>query len=467
MRVVVETGGVSSQVTLSGPLLLNPPGFKVLRRAGGEVTIAPAEVLGSDPDVLIGLLPLIYLADGKQPTLEELWLAPPSPFTDKDIQDMWSRVERFPLIDVSGLSAQGRYGVARLAGRRASGVGHEFLVDAHNRARRLIANWPTDESQTLMWRSVELRGGREDFALTERLMAGVPAAVRSDGTHVPQRTVRRRAAAEPWGSWALHHSASHLVRALRALEEPSDDVGLRLSTTIATLGDRARPCTSRSDAPISAWPTPARLCYAAVVAALSAIGKGAGPAKAPLGHLWRLYEAWIATLVYDALVASLGEPARALHRPGGCECAASWLAPDGAEVTFMAHPRIGRVGSSPRNSPAAHVVSVSSDLVPDAAILVRRHDRVDFFVVDAKRRVVSTKMEPVEVAEAASKYLWGIRSASEVESFAVTSALIVSSMQPGPMHDTAAKIAPICAMPSHRDDLNRAVDRAVRPPVGA
>jgi hypothetical protein len=133
----------------------------------------------------------------------------------------------------------------------------------------------------------------------------------------------------------------------------------------------------------------------------------------------------------------------------GSEWVAHWRLGQGNEVKLLAHPQIGKLSSTWSTPPMDVIRSISSDLVPDAVIAVTTSLGTRLILVDAKERLVSTPMDAMEVAEAASKYIWGIRySDSSISDLPIISAIIVSSMPAGQMHSSESRIAAVQCLPS-------------------
>jgi hypothetical protein len=107
-------------------------------------------------------------------------------------------------------------------------------------------------------------------------------------------------------------------------------------------------------------------------------------------------------------------------------------------------------------------VSLSATLIPDVAIVVSstETERPVVTLLDAKKRTTTTAMMPADVAEAASKYLWGIRWLDENAStspFAVARVVVVSSAPAATMNSPLSLIESVELRPafSSGNDLVR------------
>ena len=129
-------------------------------------------------------------------------------------------------------------------------------------------------------------------------------------------------------------------------------------------------------------------------------------------------------------------------------------------VTFVVHPAIGRDALDQHDASLPAVCSVSSDLTPDVLIELKGSRRF-ILVIDAKRRLTETAMESAEVAEAGSKYVWGIRDASGTHDGVVDEVVIASSAPPGAMHSELSKIRPVQTLPTATADLDEAIRSAL------
>lgn len=454
---------VSAETVVSGPVLLLPSAMAIVEQGPSHVIVAPRQTREDRgdpiPDVLIGTMPFVHLNPEGLPSLAELWIPPPPPFRDEDVRMMWNEIDEAACPLPHSVLAQGGLGPGRIAERREIGLTADFVALAYRRARALLARWPPQEAYELIWRNIELRGGREDFQATERRMPALAALKTKDGRPLPQKTARRRGIEDPWTSWLLYDAALAVVKEAGALgDRVIEDLPWRkVTAAFRAVAGRARPDRSSSDSPVSTWPIAARLCYEGFLAALSVVrSTKTGAATAPLSYLWRLFEAWVAVSSYRTLVDRFGPSIEAPEAASGCEWRARWQL-NGSSLSFLAQARIDGTGV-PAAPPAARIRSISSDLIPDVLLIVEPSEGdVRIGVIDAKQRLVHTGMGPRDVAEAASKYVWGIRRQDEIRALPVVSALVVSSMPAGNMYSKESRIRAQQALPSNSSGLASSV----------
>jgi hypothetical protein len=121
-------------------------------------------------------------------------------------------------------------------------------------------------------------------------------------------------------------------------------------------------------------------------------------------------------------------------------------------VVLLAQAEIGKEPQDFDGLLPGGIRSVSSVLRPDVTMGVVAPKGVGVFVLDAKRRSAAT-MDPRDAAEAASKYVWGIRlggSASEPDDgmVHVTRALLATTAVPPLMISAQARIVGLRVLPS-------------------
>jgi hypothetical protein len=218
----------------------------------------------------------------------------------------------------------------------------------------------------------------------------------------------------------------------RALSEPFD-----------RLARRSRTLDSRPDQPFSSWTPNARRCYAAIVTALMTVKElGVGTLSCPLTDLWRLYEDWIGAECAQILSSIATEVHPLVSGPAKCAWHGAWITENGTEVTILAQPTIGKDLSDFGQLLPQPIRSITSDLRPDVLMSMRTKDgKCSLLAIDAKQRTMVTAMKPEEVAEAGSKYLWGIRNASDDS--AIERTIIASSASPQQMYAPTSKIVPL------------------------
>ena len=311
----------------------------------------------------------------------------------------------------------------------------------------------------MRWQHLELPGGREDPVLTARRGARYPGLPSKGGT-LPARSARRIGADPPWTSQTLARAAVralHHVRGAewlgsaderRVVEQPLLDVAARAA------GDAAQP-----DPPLSSWPAQARRLLElllAIGAAASATEDDDSPTRAPLCYVWRLYEAWVASEVLYG-IDRRDDTVRTefvTGRPGY-----EWLtthAVPGGELIACAQLRVGSALDHLANRLPAGIRSNTSVLIPDVCVfLVRTDHRTECVVVDAKRRS-SVTMAPDDVAEAASKYVWGLRIGPEgglEPRVDIAKAIIATTAIAPVMHSVESRIVAMRVLPGSTDGL--------------
>ena len=138
--------------------------------------------------------------------------------------------------------------------------------------------------------------------------------------------------------------------------------------------------------------------------------------------------------------------------PARCRWHGRWVLADSV-ITVLAQPIVGAEPSDFDGLLPAPIHSVTSDLIPDVLVCVQRsgHDPV-VVAVDAKKRSSLSAMQPEEVAEAGSKYLWGLRDSEDHE--AINLVLIASSAHPQQMHKIdSSRIRPLEVRPDFSDEF--------------
>jgi len=184
------------------------------------------------------------------------------------------------------------------------------------------------------------------------------------------------------------------------------------------------------DPPPSSWPSSLRNLLDAVIAFM--FGRSAeagGTARAPLCHMWELYENWIAMRAQDVLTNLLGAPTtppKVLYRnsQGGQVWTAEWSF-DGRSVAMWSQPEFR--AKEKAGQPA--VVSCTSALIPDFVVRLEGGGSEFHVVLDAKYRGADA-LSQGDVGAEGSKYLWGLRPAAEPDASAVDQVVLVSTGRP-------------------------------------
>jgi hypothetical protein len=115
-------------------------------------------------------------------------------------------------------------------------------------------------------------------------------------------------------------------------------------------------------------------------------------------------------------------------------------------------------------TPSGSVESISSTLIPDVLVAIQAESQPpSIAVIDAKKRGVGTAMTAGDVAEAASKYLWGIVWEGSDSVRAVQQVLIAASaLDNATMYSPSAAIEARVLLPSDGGDFDEAVSGLVR-----
>jgi hypothetical protein len=256
---------------------------------------------------------------------------------------------------------------------------------------------------------------------------------RSNDILVPGRTARVVPSKAVWSSSSLSGTAVRVHRALEALGVATGwDVSSRRMFDL--VARRAWPQSQVADPPLSSWPQAAADALRAMRALLATLESAAsGPRRAPLSYLWRLYEAWVAAELGHALSAIPGVVPATPPQPGkGCDWHARYELGAGAFVLAAQ----ARLAGAPTSCPPLADIglrSVTSVLVPDLLVAWRASTGSEWatIIFDAKHRVAGQPMDAGAVAEAGSKYLWGLRR--NARHLGVNRVVIVSTENAGSM----------------------------------
>jgi hypothetical protein len=463
-RVSFAVGNVElAEINIDGPVLLAPAGTTVARD-GETIVIQPADGTGlqdpSAPDVFVGSLPVLYMSSSlRRPAVASLDVPPPAPFAGEDIQQMWRELRESPMPVPDSVSLQGRVKVGGKASFDATQLELAHVARAIGRGLALSRDWPQLETTETLWRPTDLRGGREDGRLTERHERQV-AFSRSATPRIPDRTARRRASSEDWRSSRVAAVTRALRRSIahRAGEGPGRDA---LRQTERLLDHIARSVTSpiaARDIGPSSWPSRMRAYYADALRAFSALeATRAGIHEVPLSRLWELYEAWVTTRCFRLLCDLFGEPVPT-RAPilGVARWSAEWSAGE-RRVHMFVQPVIG--AQRLELTASGSVQSISSTLIPDVLLAIQSGANAPkIFAIDAKKRGAGTAMRAGDVAEAASKYLWGIVWAGSDSLRAIEGALIAASaLENATMYSTSAAIEAHVLLPSEFSSFEETV----------
>jgi hypothetical protein len=454
-RVVFRDKWREVSVDLAAEPLLVPRELSQVSRSPGLLVLGPPQNADQlSADMVAGAVPLIYLHEGR-PQVAWLEIPPPPPLTFSDLKLMWKQVGDAGLPMPDSVPVQGRLPSGSLDLHEQLLV--DYLETAHELARGVLSNWPRLRASRTRWQHIELPGGREDPVLTARQGARYPGLKTPRGD-LPARSARRIGADPAWTSQTLAHAASRAVRHLRdaewlgtaeerrAVERPFLDVAARAA------GDPAR-----QDPPLSSWPTQARQLLELLLAigAIASATADQSATNAPLCYMWRLYEAWIASEVlrgfdqrHEAIRTSLSTGRE------GCEWLATWDVPSG-EVIVCSQLRVGGALANPGSRLPVGIRSNTSALIPDVSVFFVGVERFSYVVIDAKRRS-SISMAPDDVAEAASKYVWGLRiepSGGEEPRIDIDRAIIATTASAPTMFSEAGRIEALTVRPGLNTSL--------------
>lgn len=415
-------GSCIANTPLDGRLWLVPAGFSALKVNDSEVVLQlePGE---HGVDIPVGNLPLVFIAEDFQVKVENLLISPPPPFSMSDIERMWDDVIGSEIRPIKG-PVIGQGSVLDEINLRKYGLSLSEVAQAIMSTRQLLTQWPVVHSRARRWVPIGRRGGVEEVSVTERsAKASVGGYV--DGRLVPERSARRIVEPGLWKSKDLSVACGQLFDLVRG----ANSVGVGPEVCLAEASARAAPRSRNRDEPVSSWPSVARRAYIDVVRALfvaSSGGDATGPV--PLCRVWELYESWVASQVLKQLSSELGDWSQ-----GSCQWWSCWWGSAASGIGFHVQPAIGQKKVSQAVGRPG-IQSVSSMLVPDIMVSRWSDGLVgDLTFIDAKFRRPHTSMKSGDVAEALSKYLWGVRIADEGSSFPQSRALIASPVPSGSM----------------------------------
>lgn len=388
------------------------------------------------PDLPIGSLPIATL-NPNTGLLETVFIKipPPSPLGDADIDEMWSALKALP--------APARRWVRRRAlwtesapQRRPSDFDLfvASLPDLVEFGHHLLSRWPQRESVDTYWRSIELAGGREDSRATLRSAGRLPTRRGALG-QIPVKTIRTRADTVPWQLTSVAILAGEVARRVRLEAGAGHE---HLVRPLEGVAERSRSSRRVLDPPASSWPASLRMFHNAaldVLAAMTADGHGAD--RAPLCHLWLLYEAWVSTRVLEHVTSLKGrqpdeQPTLIRTHRGGAAWRASWLGSNEV-VEVWGQLDIGARPQTLCDDPNFTIRSLTSVLIPDVLVASRSSEGYRVSVVDAKFRTGA--MEAEDAATSASKYHWGLRPELSGNPLGISHVLLATTGEPCKLFD--------------------------------
>jgi hypothetical protein len=277
--IAVETNQIQQSVTFEGRLLplLLPATVEIqhsLDREGEHYVLRhkAARFDASPASVLCGRLVLPYQRSTRLGCdVATIDVAPPSPWDLSHIRSMWEDLATAS-IDLGSLTMQGR-GTWRTARRRIRPA--DFAAEAVGRARSaamlLLRDWPGREDRDIVWRAVDLAGGRELGPTTERALDRRALASGGPLGALPERTARVRPIEPDWQLGAVSSAARLLHDQAQAAAAAATIGELEpwLLQPVEAVAKRARPADNRPDPPPSSWPLRFREFYEAAITAMA------------------------------------------------------------------------------------------------------------------------------------------------------------------------------------------------------
>ena len=472
--VVFQDRARRSEVLTNGRPVILPQTLVAVEESEDRLVLEPApsdDGLGG-ADAIAGAIPLIcYTPAG--PEVFWLEIPPPAPLTMSDLEAMWSEVVGLGVPPPASISAQGRMLPGELSPARQ--IAYEYVVRAHQACRQLLVGWPKRPATTVRWQHLELPGGREDPALTARHAGRLTGIESPAGHRLPVRSARSVHLDLDWRSNRLAISAHALAEALMTQAWRGTERQRRAFVRpFVDLASRATPLSHHADPPLSAWPTPAKFALEAVLSALAAVNVVSTDridgVRAPLCYIWRLYEAWVAARtarILDGLDGweRVSPPAKdyAQNAPT-CEWIGTWQGRrDSRRIHVTAQLEVGKDPSDLNGRSPFGIYSVTSYLIPDVCLVMvdGAGGRAGLLAVDAKRRA---QMLPRDAAEAASKYVWGLRldTGRGDDEVQVGRVILATTATPPQMYSPAGRISAVLTLPSNSVSYASELENALK-----
>ncbi len=477
VRLKTSDGKIADQISIDTPVRAPPPWIVEERLGQGEIdwVIKPENRTSSIVDggigPLVGGLPCVSRARsftrGFAP-VQYLQIPPPAPFSLHDVEAMWKAACRLPGRAAASMLGQGftKHASVERIGRTFQPI---YLPAALAAARRLLGRWPQREGTEIVWRPLEVAGGREDQWRTLQS----PKAY-SDAWGKPTQTARRRATTNPWRSRSVNEVSSALESKLLESRFDIDDDVMAIADLREIQSLSAAPRSSL-ELPLSSWPQELRTFYELALLALTEVSAyGAGLQSAPLCKLWELYESWVLSELVTTVSNKteippthtpqlIGWSGRKNSQPSSPTWWAAWET-GGARWDLWAQLCIGRNGPKAFNKDEdtwtrsgaglLDLQAVTSDLIPDALLRIQFADGTQkTIVVDAKLRS-RPMMSKGDAGDAGAKYLWGLRI-PDSPVLGLDEVHLITTSEAVHLHDRfRAQITVSQGTPSHGMSLN-------------
>lgn len=460
LRLIDKDNNLVDELSIPSPFLVGHPHLQAEEtNSHAEVRLPNVESPSpGPPDVLVGRIPVAGFPPHASPQIGYLTVPPPSPFSPDAVDRMWEDINYLPAGIPPSVPTQGLGPFGARVHDLASTLHFTATLRAVQAARDVLARWPLRETRQPFYRATELPGGREDPLATSRSAGRTIPILRIQQRALPSHSWRWQGRLTNWTCRPISVAAQQLAIRLRQ-RPPYSDSGFsqRFLPPLHAVAYRSRPPRGVPDLPPASWPQQFRRLHTELTLALRAHQLSLDQsALAPLSHFWRLYEAWITARLYQELLMKLGPPTK-IEASGTHAWSASWRL-QGSHVSLYVQPVLT---STPLTTGSLQLISVTSHLVPDALLTISNENEELLFIIDAKRREAPI-LRPADAAVAASKYLWGIRTATDPEKFPVNNVLLATtSTSLGPLDDDLARYQVFQILP--QDDEQRILDYLATP----
>lgn len=395
-------------------------------------------------DYLVGDIPVLFVSLRSE-SLKLLHLPPPPPFTRALLSQMQERVLE-KLGTVYGHEALG-YQESSVGLTKAHGqdVHVKFLDQVVKLGVPFLGGWPRRPADDLKWKRSEVGGGREDFRETVRNPHISRFSIGLNGLTLPERTARRAAGAEPWTSSLLSFAAAELSQRVAHHYSNVNSRSIPLTSVLNAIAQRAMPDSREPSPPIPTWPSVALHLYIAIRQATAVFDRDSyGESEyAPTVLLWRLYEHWIGAELLPSMAES---PDLVIARGYGFDWHATWTE-SGLKCSLLAQPHIGAARRTFGGALFSPIKSITSSLVPDYLLQTYDGSAIETIAIDCKRRRPDG-LDARDIAEAGSKYVWGLIVGDGAGRRLDRVSILTSSIRPPEMNDRESLIKATRALPS-------------------